>query len=176
MTPTLYSLGETERLLLRAPSEEDLDSIAALWTDPLATKYIGGPRDRDMVLGYFRDYANDPKASVRDERDRWWSVLERSSGQFIGLCGLTEKEIEGQMESDLGYFLLPSFWGQGYAIEAARKVVQYAFSELQLESVVAVIDPINAASKSVALKLSMALERETLRSDGVVRQVYRLKR
>ncbi len=176
MNLTLHSLGETDRLLLRAPLEEDLNPIVDLWMDPLVTKHIGGPRDHDMVLGYFQDYANNPEASVREERDRWWSVLERSSGQFIGLCSLSEKEIEGQTETDLGYFFLPSFWGKGYATEAARRVAEYAFSELQLESVVAVIDPINAASKAVALRLGMALERETLRPDGVFRQVYRLKR
>jgi len=173
---TLHSLGETERLFLRSPSEDDLNSIGDLWTDPLVTKHIGGPRSRDMVLDYFRDYANNPEATVREEKDCWWSVIERSSGQFIGLCGLTEKEIEGQPETDLGYFFLPSFWGKGYATEAAWKLVEYAFSGLRLESVIAVIDPINTASKSVALKLGMGLERESLRSDGVIRQVYRLKR
>ena len=176
MILTFHSLGETDRLLLRSPSEEDLVSIVDLWTDPLVTKHIGGPRNGDMVLEYFRDYANDPEASVSEEGDRWWSVIGSSSGQFIGLCGLTEKEIEGQSEIDLGYFFLPSFWGKGYATEAARRVVEYALSGLQLGSIVAVIDPANVASKAVALKLGMVLEREALRSDGVIRQVYRLKK
>jgi ribosomal-protein-alanine N-acetyltransferase len=176
MRMTIRSLGETERLLLRSPSEDDLDSIVDLWTDPLVTKYIGGPRDRDMVLDYFRDYADNPKATVRKEKDRWWSVIERSTGDFIGLCGLTEKEVEGQPEIDLGYFLLLSYWDKGYATEAAQRLVEYAFLELQLESIIAVIDPINVASKSVALKLGMELECASLRSDGVIRQVYRLKR
>ena len=176
MTASLRQLGKTERLLLRAPSEEDLDSIVDLWTDPLATENIGGPRDREVVLNYFLDYAHDPETKVRDEKDRWWSVIKRSSEEFVGLCSLTEKEVEGQQEIELGYFFLPSFWGRGYATEAARKVAAYALSELKLESIVAIIDPVNAASKAVALKLGMTLERETLRSDSVARQVYRLNR
>lgn len=94
----------------------------------------------------------------------------------MGLCHLIEKEIEGQTEVEVGYFLLSAYWGQGYATEAASLVVAYAFFELQLESVVAVIDPGNDASISVARRLGMQLEQEVLRSDGVTRRVYRLSR
>jgi ribosomal-protein-alanine N-acetyltransferase len=105
----------------------------------------------------------------------WWSIVEQSSGEFIGLSAILEKDIEGQTVFDLGYFLLPPFWSQGYATEASRRVVAYAFEELGLPSLVAIIDPRNQASQSVALKLGMQLEQEVLRSDGVTRRVYRLK-
>jgi len=173
---TLDLLGETKRLLLRAPQERDLKEIADLWTDPRATEHIGGPRDRDMVLDSFREYAADPYACAQDEGERWWSIVEPSSGQLVGLCALLDKEIDGQIETELGYFLLPAHWGRGYATEAARPVVEHALSELGLESLVAIIHPENAPSVGVARKLGMEFDRQLLRPDGVVRHLYRSRR
>jgi RimJ/RimL family protein N-acetyltransferase len=166
-------LGETERLLLRIPEEGDLDLIADLWADSAATAYIGGPRDRGMVADFFREYAADPEPYARDEGERWWSIVERRSGEFAGLCSLLEKEVAGQTETELGYYLLPAYWGQGYATEAAGLVAAHAFSDLQLASLVAIIDPDNAGSIAVARKLGMRFEWAEQRSDGVVRHVYR---
>jgi ribosomal-protein-alanine N-acetyltransferase len=113
---------------------------------------------------------------VESEHEWWWAIIEQSSGNLVGLCSLIEKEVEGQTETELGYFLLPVYWGRGYATQAARRVVEHAFADLHLESLVAIIHPENAASIGVARRLGMELEREVLRSDGVARQVYRLKR
>jgi ribosomal-protein-alanine N-acetyltransferase len=167
--------GKTDRLLIRAPMEKDLEPITAIWTDPDVTRYLGGPRDGDMVTDSFRLYINDPQAVLEEEWELWWSIIEQSSGQFIGLNAILEKEVEGETVFDLGYFLLPPFWGQGYATEASQRVVAYAFEELELPSLVAIIDPRNQASQSVAIKLGMQLEREIPRSDGVTRRVYRLE-
>lgn len=176
MSISLARLGETKRLRLRAPEEKDLGPILALWTDPVATQHIGGPRERSVVLDHFRQYAADPESFVREEAEWWWSIVERSSGEWVGLCSLVEKDVEGQTETDLGYFLLPAYWGRGYATEAAHLVAAFPFSELQLASVVAVIGPRNNASAAVARRLGMGLEREVPRSDGVTRQIYRLRR
>jgi RimJ/RimL family protein N-acetyltransferase len=174
MSEPLSILSETHRLLLRLPEESDLDAIADLWADPRVTAHIGGPRDRQMVVDSFREYIADPESQARDEGERWWSVVERDSGELVGLCSLLEKEVAGQTETDLGYFLLPTYWGQGYATEAARLVAAHAFSALGLPSLVAVIDPRNAASIAVARKLGMELELAEERSDAVVRHIYRL--
>jgi RimJ/RimL family protein N-acetyltransferase len=170
------ALGETERLFLRTPEEGDLDRIADLWADPGVTAYVGGPRDQGMVVGFFREYAADPEPFARDEGERWWSIVERSSGEFAGLCSLLEKEVAGQTETEIGYYLLPACWGQGYATEAGGLVAAHAFSDLQLVSLVAIIDPDNAGSIAVARKLGMRFEAADKRSDGVVRHVYRLWR
>ena len=169
-------LGQTDRIYLRTLEEKDLDQILALWTNPAVTRHIGGPREPRVVLDHFRQLIRDPEAFAQEEAEWWWSIIELPSGELVGLCHLIEKEVEGQTEVEVGYFLLPAYWGQGYATEAANLVVAYAFCELQLESVVAVIDPGNDTSISVAHRLGMQLEQEVLRSDGVTRQVYRLRR
>ncbi len=168
--------GETDRLIIRTPMEKDLNPIVTLWTDPVVTQYIGGPRDADMVREFFQQYVNDPQSLDQEEMGLWWSIIEQGSDKFVGLNAILEKDVEGQTVFDLGYFLLPSCWGQGYATEASRCVIAYAFEELELHSLVAIIDPRNQASQSVAIKLGMHLEREIPRSDGVTRRVYRLEK
>jgi ribosomal-protein-alanine N-acetyltransferase len=173
--PPIVDLGNTDRLLIRNPQEKDLELIKALWMDPDVTRYLGGPRDGVMVTDFFQQYIREPQTVFQEEWELWWSIVEQDSGQFVGLNAILEKEVEGETVYDLGYFLLPPFWGQGFAAEASRRVVAYAFEELGLPSLVAIIDPRNQASQSVALKLGMHLEREVLRSDGITRRVYRLK-
>jgi RimJ/RimL family protein N-acetyltransferase len=170
----LVILGETERLLLRAPREGDLELIADLWADPVVTEYLGGPRERGLIVDSFREYAQDIEGYVRAENERWWSIFERTSGDFVGLCDLEAKDIEGTQEMEVGYYLLTHHWGRGYATEAAELVVEYAFSDLGLDSAIAIIDPRNERSAAVARKLGMGLEREVLRPDGVMRQVWRV--
>jgi RimJ/RimL family protein N-acetyltransferase len=168
--------GQIDGIYLRTPEEKDLDQILALWTNPVVTRHIGGPRDPQVVLDHFRQLIRGPETFAQEQAEWWWTIVELRSGELLGLCHLLEKKVDGQTEVEVGYFLLPAYWGQGYASEAASLVVAYAFCELQLESVVVVIDPGNDASISVARRLGMQLEQEVLRSDGVTRRVYRLSR
>lgn len=79
MSTPLRLLGQTERLLLRAPQEEDLEEIADLWTDPRVTEHIGEPRDRDMIVEGFREYAADPLAFAQGEGERLRSIGGRQA-------------------------------------------------------------------------------------------------
>jgi ribosomal-protein-alanine N-acetyltransferase len=168
--------AETPRLLLHYPRQVDLDPIGELWTDPQVTAFIGGPRQRDDVVESFQEYVDDFAAAQARWGDRWWSIVERDSGRFIGLVALLEKEIDGVAEVELNYFLLPSAWDRGYATEAARVVCAYAFDVLELPSLVALISPDNGASQSVAVKVGMRLDRQIIRPGGSVRYLYRLSR
>ena len=128
-----------------------------------------------MVQNHFRSYTADPARFSEAAPEWWWAVVKLKTGAVVGLCSLIEKEIAGQPEIELGYYLLPAYWGHGYATEAAVVVVDHARSHLGARSLVAVIDPENTASIRVARRLGMAFEREELRSDGVTRHVYRLQ-
>jgi ribosomal-protein-alanine N-acetyltransferase len=170
----LTDLGQTERLWLRAPSADDIPSILALWQDAEVTRHIGGPRDPRPVEDHFQRYVVDPQHMAAEERDWWWSIVELGTKRFVGLGSLSEKDVDGQVDLELGYFLLPAHWRKGYASEASRRVVQFGFSQLGRSSLIAIIDPHNAASLAVARRLGMSYERTALRPDGVARDVYRL--
>lgn len=174
MPQSLFQLGRTGRVLLRAPNEKDLGPILVLWTDLEVTAHIGGPRDPGTILDHFREVATDPEGFALRESERWWTIQTTATGEFIGLCALLDKDVEGQQETELSYFLLPAHWGKGYAPEAAHLAASYAFEQLGRASIVSIIDPRNHASLSVAHKLGMRFDRPVHRSDGTSRLLYRL--
>lgn len=89
---------------------------------------------------------------------RW--VVESPSGEFIGDCGLTMQEVEGEWFVEIGWHVRADLRRRGYAAEAARAVLDTALAS-GIDSVIAIIAPDNAASQAVAAKVGMTLQRET---------------
>jgi len=88
-----------------------------------------------------------------------WVVVEESTQQVIGICGL--HFIEKMTEVNLGYVLQRSSHKRGYAIEASRAALEYGLNTMGLGRIVAVIDPANTASRRVAERLEMTQWKET---------------
>jgi len=84
-----------------------------------------------------------------------WAVEERASGVMVGRIGFWNPE--GWPGFELGWMLRRSFWGRGYATEAARTALQHAFTEMNQEKVISLIHPENAASIRVAQRLGEQL-------------------
>jgi len=102
-----------------------------------------------------------------------WAIHAKSNDAFLGWCGLKLMEDMGTV--DLGYRLLPSAWGKGYATEAARYTLQYGFQVLQLEVITGMAHVDNTASLRVLEKIGM----QFLRNDVVLAcpvRVYTLSR
>lgn len=92
-----------------------------------------------------------------------YAVVEQSSGNMIGYCGLYYfSNVNGRPEVEIGYRLQRSAWGQGYAVEAARAARDFAFDTLDIERLIAIIDPGNLASIRVAEKIGMHYESEVM--------------
>lgn len=159
---------ETPRLVLRCQTTADVTALTDLWADPAATRFMGGPRDRDWLRAAFAETAQSPRA----ERYDLWPVVERATGRVVGHCGLLEKEVDGRPEIEVVYLFAPAVWGQGYATEMAAAIVRWAREELGLPRLIALIEPENAASERVALKIGMRREKETVRPGGARRLVY----
>jgi len=161
-------LLNTARLTIRTLNYEDVAALVALWTDLDVTRYMGGPRDADTVrAGLTKDaqWTDDAPLGVL-------SVVGSATGEILGHCGLIPKEVDGRSETELIYVLARSAWGNGYATEAAHAVMEHAFGVLGLTRLVALIDPANAASERVAVKLGMRWESDTVRPSGKVLRVY----
>lgn len=148
---------ETHRLRLRGFREEDLDAYAEMCGDSEVMRYIaeGKPlsrpeswRNMAMMLGHWqlRGYG-------------MWAVEERSSGEMIGRIGCWKPE--GWIGFEIGWTLRRTYWGRGFATEAARAAREYAFSKLQRSHVISLIRPQNYASKRVAEKLGEKQEGTT---------------
>ena len=139
----------TPRLRLRAFCEEDLDDVCRLWMDPSVMAWIGEHTRADVVKE-LREHIESQAAHGY----ALWAVEERASGRFVGDCGLQPFEMRGP-EVELGYELLPEVWGRGLASEAVAATLAAAFGPLELERVIAVVKPGNAASLRVLEKAGL---------------------
>lgn len=168
MKNKLNVILETERLLLRYQTADDIEPLISLWTDPSVTEHSGGPRDADWLKGEFESTALEPKKYEYD----LWPVIEKSSGKVVGHCGYLDKDIEGKVEIEINYYFLPSAWGKGYATEISKALISYAFSKMELDRLIALIKPENESSAKVAEKIGMKLEKQIQRPGGETRDVY----
>jgi RimJ/RimL family protein N-acetyltransferase len=145
---------ETERLFLREFDEGDAAPFYLLGSDPAVLRYTGDPggglRSIEHALEVLRS------RSIADYRNyeygRWACVL-KANGEVIGFAGL--KYLADVQEVDIGYRLLPAYWGQGLATEASRAVLDYGRTRLGLERIIGLVDPENVASVRVLEKLGL---------------------
>ncbi len=151
MTPTL----QTERLFLREMTEADAENVYLLNRSPSVTRYLGEPNLasadealeilRTRILPQYRDYGVGRLALIR-----------RDSGEFLGWCGL--RYLADEDAYDLGYRLHENTWGQGYATEAARAVLQFAAQHLAGKKIIGKAMLENRASIRVLEKIGMRFD------------------
>lgn len=138
---------ETERLILRTPAKLDFEPWARMLADPEAARFIGGPQSRS---GAWRNLALMAGAWVIEGFGNF-SVLEKSSGRWIGRAGPWQPE--GWPGQEIGWAFDRSAWGKGYATEAVTCCIDWAFDHLGWNDVVHAIDPANTASIALARRL-----------------------
>ena len=163
-----FIILETDRLLLKRLQPEDITYLIDLWTDPEVTHYLGGPRDKALLRSDFEETAKDPFIEQYD----LWPVIKKENGKVIGHCGLLDKEVEGVTEIELDYVISSSEWGKGYGTEIARAIKRYAFIDLKIKRLIALIEPNNEASEKVAKNIGMHFDKEIIRPSGNPRKVY----
>ncbi len=169
--PAKYVVSiKSNRLLLRNIVPSDKDFVVNLWTNPAVTKYMGGPRDNNEIQPIVQENIDNP---FKEEYDLW-ILEERTSHNLIGHCGLLKKSIEGQDEVEVIYVIDEIYWGNGYASEVSEMLLNYAFNEKKINSVVALIKPDNKISQKIAVKAGMKLEAEIARPGNTQMFLYRL--
>jgi ribosomal-protein-alanine N-acetyltransferase len=136
----------TARLEFRTWAASDVELASSLWADPRVMRFLGGPYSHDEVVARLaREVENDASNAVQ-----YWPVFVE--GEFAGCCGLKPHEPElGHFE--IGFHFLPERWGGGYASEAARAVVEYAFGPLGFEALFAGHHPENDTSRRLLTRL-----------------------
>jgi ribosomal-protein-alanine N-acetyltransferase len=144
---------ETERLTLDAlTAGRDEAFLLRLLNEPGFLENIGdrGVRDLAGATGYIE---KGPAASYAANGFGLWRVVEKSSGQPVGICGLIKREV--LEDPDVGYAFLQTSWGRGYAQEAARATLDYGRAVLGLGRIVAITTPGNASSMRVLEKIGL---------------------
>jgi RimJ/RimL family protein N-acetyltransferase len=147
----MTTIAQTERLLLREVTPEDLDFMAQMLGDAQVMRFWPRPFSRQEtqieISNIQRKYAADGCS--------FWLVVEKHSGQPIGQAGILIQPVNGVEEAALAYKIHRPFWRKGYATEAAAACLNYAFSVLGRQRVLTLIRPENIPSIRLALKLGM---------------------
>ena len=166
-TPVL----RTDRLLLRRIKPDDRIPFEGVLSDPGTMVHYPAPFDRPAVERWIQRAL----ASYAEHGCGLYAVLLLETGEFLGDCGFLFQEVEGVPELELAYHLGRRYWNQGYATEAARACRDYAFETLGRQRLISLILPVNLASRRVAEKVGMSVERE-VEFHGYHHLVYSLAR
>jgi RimJ/RimL family protein N-acetyltransferase len=150
---------ETERLILRRFTPADVDLVTALDADPAVMRYVNGgrptPRDeiRDVYLPAWMAYYE------AGDRYGFWAAIEKRTSAFLGWFHLRPHEGEPDDQPELGYRLIASSWGRGYATEGSRALIRKAFRGLGAHRVYAATMVVNVASWRVMEKAGLLFVR-----------------
>ena len=166
MTVVEVPVLETERLRLRGLRASDYAEYEAMVSDEETARYVGGVLSG--TAAWLRMAAHVGHWQLRGFGH--WALEERSTGRFVGRTGLWCPE--GWPELEVGWTVVRSSWGLGYATEAGRAAVEWGRTELGLRRIASVISPENARSIAVAEKLGMSFDRSTVLDDGDEVSVY----
>jgi len=169
---------ETERLVLRKPRLEDAAALEPLLRDPEVMRFLGGVTD-------------EPAQEVIERwRHRWsangvghFFLVRRADDTFVGRTGYVVwdtrvwrnclvSEAEPHAQPELGWALLRSYWGQGYATEAARAVRDWGRSRAGVGHLISLIHPDNLASQGVAARLHCERRGSVVLESGVPCDVW----
>jgi RimJ/RimL family protein N-acetyltransferase len=150
---------ETERLLLRRFTPDDVDNLVALDGDPEVMRCLTGGRStpREEIenevlpafLGYYARFAGYG----------FWAAIEKSAGQFLGWFHFRPRPSSPPGEVELGYRLRRSAWGKGYATEGSRALIRKGFTEFDVRRVVANTMAVNTGSRRVMEKSGLRFVR-----------------
>ncbi len=147
--PTL----ETERLILRAPKLADFEHWAAFFASERSVHERGMMRRDEAWTNWAADVALWPLKGYGA-----FGLDDRDTGAYVGEVGIYE--FMGYPEPELGWFTVPEAEGKGYAAEAARAVMVWARQTMGWNRLINIIDPANARSIALGLRLGGVIDRD----------------
>jgi RimJ/RimL family protein N-acetyltransferase len=152
----------TERLDLRELTLDDTDALLAIFGDREAMAYYPSTKDRSATEAWI--------AWARDSYARngfgLWAVVLRAEGRVIGDCGPMLQPVDGVLVPEVGYHVVRSEWGRGYATEAASACRDWVFTNTAYPRVVSIVDPENDASRPVAERVHTDVRSFTWEKSG----------
>lgn len=160
----------TERLAFREMARGDLADMETLLGDPEVMRYYPHPKSRDEAL----EWIDWNQRLYRERGFGLWIISLRDTGEFVGDCGMTPQEVDGETEIEIGYHVRTDLQRRGYATEAAAASRDYARDVVGCSRLIAIVDPGNVPSQRVAEKIGLAFEREaiTKASSGKRQRIY----
>ena len=147
---------QTDRLILREYTMNDFDALYEIMSDAETMQHYPAPfdeaRTRRWIEWNFENY----------QKYGWglWAVVLKETGEFIGDCGITLQDIDGQLLPEIGYHIHKKYWRRGFAKEAARAVRDWVFENTDYDTIYSYMKYTNVASYSTALANGMKKVKE----------------
>ena len=163
MTDGNSTIIETPRLMLREMTAADRPDLCMILQDKEVMYAYNGPFSDEEVNGWLERQTG----RYREWGYGLWAVVLKQTGEMIGQCGVTRQLWNGEEMLEVGYLFRHSHWHQGYATEAARACMEYAFNILGASEVCSIIRDNNIPSQRVALRNGMR------KAEGVMVKHYR---
>lgn len=142
---------ETERLILRELREDDKANLAKVLSNPISMQYYDHPFNEHEVEEWIKwnieNYAT--------YNCGLWAVILKEDGTFLGDCGITMQNIDGEVLPEIGFHIIKEYCNKGYASEAAKACMDYAFDFLGFEQIYSYSTIDNLPSQKVAAKIGM---------------------
>lgn len=107
------------------------------------------------------EWLNKQLWRYKNEKGGALALIDKDNGAFVGWCGLLIQEVDGVRELEVGYSIMPVYWGNGFATEAARKCMDEGFVRKLASSIISIIQIHNIPSQRVAEKNGMRIDRQT---------------
>lgn len=152
-------LAESAKLLLREFEPKDAASLYPVFSDPEANRFtLATHSDVNQTLAWIEAI----RTGYRKKGFAPWAVVRKQDAAVVGYCGCGLITLNGSQECELGYRILRSCWGQGFATEAVLSCIGYFRAHTQFARMIALIQPGNVASVRVAEKAGMKYEGDTV--------------
>ena len=162
---TAHIVFETDRLLVRHYTEADADNFFLLNGDPQVMRYIRPVKSRGDTDLFFTEVIAYSKNNPAFGR---MAVIEKKTDIFVGSFAVIP--LEKTVHMQLGYSLLPSCWGKGFATELTKAGLKYIFDKTNLDEIFGVTESANIDSQKVLLKSGFARHSTTIEE---TKELYR---
>lgn len=150
----LFPALETERLLLRQIIDTDINKVFEGLSHPDVIKHYGVSF---TTLEGTKEQMDWYSSMIKNDNGRCWAICSKDNNEFYGVITLPFWEKQHR-KAELGYWLLPAHWKKGYASEAAAKVIEHAFNEMNIHRIKAECEDDNAGSIATLKKLGFVYE------------------
>lgn len=165
--------AESKRLLFKKVDIAYFIEWLKFFEDPETSKYW--IQEKVKPIKACEDWYVKQQYRYDNDLGGMHALIEKSSGEFIGHCGILIQKVNGMKEYEIAYSLLPKYWNRGYASEAAEKCMNIAFENKWEESLISIISIVNIPSEKVAIKNKMKIDFQTTYKENEV-NIFRITR
>lgn len=163
---------ETKRLILRGYTHADFDALFEILSDPETMQHYPQPYNEEQT----RHWIEWNLQNYSEYGFGLWAVVLKETGEFIGDCGITIQNIDGELLPEIGYHIHKKYWRKGFGSEAARAVRDWAFENTEYDCLYSYMKYTNVGSYSTAEANGMKRVKEYLDEKNKISYAYAITR